>query len=263
MAFGSSDYFYSAGLNIISSLDLSLDSPPSNTLRLPRTTSITSPSLFSNHSLSCNDMSDSGKSKSSGGGFGSRIPKINFGFRKQSKNIAAVSSTNGSDNGSCSERSTPEGCEGTPPPSRAVGTKKGAPGSNNSSPSVGRSKSLRLPRSTYTKYTARSNVDIARDEAEDYYPDDLLDSGGSGDGSSSEQPTHLQVSKAGQTGLVKSGRPRSSTVSAGSSRSRSISPGGLMMTTGGANGGMDASRFGFYGGSLSQMDTNDDYQVCI
>ena len=262
MAFFSSD-FTTSGLNIISTLDLSLDPQPSKTFHLA--VAIASPPLCrSSHSLSCGNMSDSSKSKSSfggGGGFGSRIPKINFSFRKQNKNVANVASSNGSDNGSCSERSTPEGCEGTPPPVRAAITKQG-PGSAHSSPGVGRSKSLRLPRSTYLKFSAsHSNVNSVRDEEEDFYPDDIADSGGSGDGTSEEKQSCLYAGKAGKTGLVKSGRPRSSAISGSSqSRSRSISPGGLMMTT---NGAMNAEtgRFGFYGGSLSQSDFNEDGQV--
>ena len=106
----------------------------------------------------------------------------------------------------------------------------------------------------------QSNIDTVRDEAEDFYPDDSVDSGSSGDGSGSGESRQPRT-KTGQTSLVKSGRPRSSTMSASHSRSRSISPGGLMMTTTSStlNG---TSKFGFYGGSLSQSDPTNEDEVC-
>lgn len=117
-------------------------------------------------------------------------------------------------------------------------------------------------------------MDSVRDEAEDFYPDDLVDSGSSGDGSSGlpePQSSRRMVNKTGQTGLTKStGRPRSSTVSASTVshlRSRSISPGGgLTMNVATMNGSreLERTKFGFYGGSLSQTDTgNEEYEVCV
>ena len=240
-------------------------------------------------------MSDSNKAKttSNGGGFGSRIPKISFGFRKQAKNVTTSSATNVPDHSSWSERSTPEGCEGSPPVTRrgitGGGTKPAASSpssSNNSSPIVGRSKSLRLPRSTYlakystqmgatTSAVAHSKVDSMRDEAEDFYPDDLVDTGSQIDDFDLSQPRPYS-SKTGQTSLVKSGmRPRSSTLTASSSNSssRENSPGGLTMSAGSSGSSTNAAnvpreleraKFGFYGGgSLSQSDTVDVYQVCV
>lgn len=110
------------------------------------------------------------------------------------------------------------------------------------------------------------------DEAEDFYPDDLVDTGSQFDDFDLSQPRQYS-SKTGQTGLVKSGmRPRSSTLAARSSNSssRESSPGGLTMSAGSsssstANGPreLEKAKFGFYGGgSLSQSDTVDDYQVC-
>ena len=286
----------SSGLNDISFLDLPFDPSVRHSTSCP---SLSSSPLHTNTNNSSNTntdtMSDSNKTKATsngGGGFGSRIPKINFGFRKQTKNVTTSSVTSVPGNGeniSWSERSTPEGCEGNPPVTRSGvtggGTKPAASSpssSNNSSPIVGRSKSLRLPRSTYVaKYSTQtaaitttavhSKVDSIRDEAEDFYPDDLVDTGSQFDDFDLSQPRHCS-SKTGQTGLIKSGgRARSYTLAAPSSNSssRESSPGGLTMSAGSsgsstANGPreLERTKFGFYGGgSLSQSDTVDDYQV--
>ena len=247
MAFFLNDYS-SSGLNDISSLDLPLDLSSKKTNEPP--------TLLSLHSSS---MSDPSKAKATGGGLGSRIPKISFGFRKQTRNGSTVANN---DCNTWSERSTPEGCEGSPPVVRAASGTQSASSSNNSSPTIGRSKSLRLPRSNYTKYKfqmTQSKVDSGRDEAEDFYPDDLVESVqlSNADNGSTEQRHHHHRNKTGQTGLV---RPRSATVTAGSSNSsnRSSSPGCLTMSVGTVvhNGSreLDRGKFGFYGDSLSQGD---------
>ena len=135
------------------------------------------------------------------------------------------------------------------------------------------------------KYSAQTttshskvHVDNVRDEAEDFYPDDIADIGSQQlDDFDLSQPHHYS-SKTGQTGLARSGgRPRSRTLAATSSNpsSRESSPGGLTMSTGssGSDGGkaavnrpreLERTKFGFYGeGSLSQSDALDDYQVRV
>ena len=137
-----------------------------------------------------------------------------------------------------------------------------------------------------------SKMDNVRDEAEDFYPDDLVDTGSQqfDDFDDLSQPRPYSMSKTAQSGLVRSGsgRPRSNTLAAPSSNpsSRESSPGGLTMSagsSGGSSGGggggggtaangpreLERMKFGFGGGggyggsSLSQSDALDDYQVHI
>ena len=319
MAFFFNDYS-SSGLNDISFLGLPFDPSVKHSTSCPSLSTSNSSPLRTNTNNSSNTintddtMSDSNKSNS-GGGFGSRIPRINFGFRKQAKNVPASSSATSvpagsGGNSNWSERSTPEGCEDSPPVTTrggggvtaggtkpvAAATSSSSPrSSNNSSPNVGRSKSLRLPRgSTYvakfstqtaatrTGAAPHSKMDNVRDEAEDFYPDDLVDTGSQqfDDFNDLSQPRPYSMSKTAQSGLIRSGsgRPRSNTLAAPSSNpsSRESSPGGLTMSTGSSGGGggtaangpreLERMKFGFGGGgygggSLSQSDALDDYQV--
>ena len=96
------------------------------------------------------------------------IPKLNFGFRKNPKT-----------NGTVSEGNTPRGgtVEGGPRSSTPTGFRS-APGSNNTSPNLSRSKSLRVPRNGSSNLKSHSHSSILeqnvdqknRKESEDYYP---------------------------------------------------------------------------------------------
>ena len=95
----------------------------------------------------------------------SRIPKLNFGFRKPSKT-----------NGSASEGNTPRGYKvgdsrSMTPTNVGVGS---ASGSNSASPNLSRTRSLRVPTSKLKSLShsrpAEHDPDSNRYESEDYYP---------------------------------------------------------------------------------------------
>jgi hypothetical protein len=130
-----------------------------------------------------------------------------------------------------------------------------------------------------TTGATRSKVDTVRDEEDDFYPDDLVNTGSQqqfDDFDDFSQPRHYS-GKTGQTGFVRSGgvRPRSNTLAAPSSNSssRESSPGGLTMSAGSSGGSssggaaangpreLERTKFGFGGYSLSQSDPMEDYQV--
>lgn len=82
----------------------------------------------------------------------SRIPKLTFGFRKNVKT-----------NGTISEGNSPRGMGNTGDPRSVtpIGGIRSAPGSNSTSPNLSRSKSLRVPRSTYHSLKSHSNSSLS------------------------------------------------------------------------------------------------------
>lgn len=79
-----------------------------------------------------------------------RIPKLTFGFRKTART-----------NGTVSEGNTPRGATNIASPRSTTPTApRSAPGSNNTSPNLSRSKSLRVPRSAGSHLKAHSNSSL-------------------------------------------------------------------------------------------------------
>ena len=147
----------------------------------------------------------------------SRIPKLTFGFRRSTKT-----------NGTVSEGNTPRGGTNLDPPrSITPSGVKSAPGSNNTSPNLSRSKSLRVPRSTTLK--SRSNTSLlepSREQDESGFNSSPSGQNSSGDSlDSSPAPSRGEVEMEQKSFL----RPRSKTIGSGMRRrmnrnSRSLSP---------------------------------------
>ena len=203
----------------------------------------------------------------------SKLPRFSFGFRRTKKDGATHSNSSSPEH----QPQSNIGRSATPTDLKISGSRS-APGSNESSPKVSRSKSLRLPRSTYRGLKSHSQSSISEakqngfshDEDEDMYPDTKtvhVPNMKSGYSKSKSQTS------AGDGHLRLSPRGRSMTISAGSSSSnpssRSSSPGNSTVTGRENDSKRTAGRFGFnrggsglrgegvaegYGESLSQTD---------
>ncbi len=150
----------------------------------------------------------------------SRIPKLTFGFRKSTKTNGTISEGNSPRGGGANHEAPP------PPRSITPSGVKSAPGSNNTSPNLSRSKSLRVPRSNLKSRSNTSLLEPSQEQDElgshSHSSGDSLESGpapsrggGGGGGGETEQKSFL--------------RPRSKTIGSGMRRrinrnSRSMSP---------------------------------------
>lgn len=144
----------------------------------------------------------------------SRIPKMGFGFRKPAKNT-----------GTHSEGNSPRGGVGVSEtgalPMTPTDTHS-APGSNSSSPNLSRSKSLRVPRSTYGLKSHSSSSIVERNQGSDEDKDEV-------EVHAAGRPQRNQA-VSNKPELTYSPRPRSKTIVGGMTRSllrsscRSVSP---------------------------------------
>ena len=204
----------------------------------------------------------------------SKLPKFSFSFRRTKKEGA-------SDSSSSSPEHQPQSNIGrSVTPTNSVSGSRSAPGSNESSPKVSRSKSLRLPRPTRYGLKSHSQSSISdtkqngysHDEDNDIYPDTKTVHVPNTRSGYPRAKSHLGTSDGN---LRVSPRGRSQTISAGSSSSnpssRSSSPGTVVGKENGSK--RAAGRFGFsrggsglrgegvaegYGESLDQTDGYDD-----
>ena len=146
----------------------------------------------------------------------SRIPKLTFGFRKNAKT-----------NGTISEGNSPRGgVNHDPPPPRSVTPSgiKSTPGSNNTSPNLSRSKSLRVPRSKLKSRSNTSLLEPSREQDESHSSTSAQNS--SGDSLETSPAPSRGESATEQKSFL---RPRSKTIGSGMRRrmnrnSRSMSP---------------------------------------
>ncbi len=146
-----------------------------------------------------------------------RIPKLTFGFRRSAKT-----------NGTISEGNSPRGGPTLEPPRSVTPSGvKSAPGSNNTSPNLSRSKSLRVPRSSLKTRSNTSLLETSQeqDELGSHSSPSLQNSSGD-----SLESSPAPSSGAGRSLEPKSFmRPRSKTIGSGMRRkmnrnSRSMSP---------------------------------------
>lgn len=146
----------------------------------------------------------------------SRIPKLTFGFKKSPRNGSGTISEGNSPRGATQTRAiTPTGLHS-------------APGSNNTSPNLSRSKSLRVPRSNLQSLKSRSNSAL---QEEEHHVVDTLKSRSSSsilgqDQSNGEGNDHTPGRGTAAPSFL---RPRSKTIGSAARRavnrhSRSVSP---------------------------------------
>ena len=155
-----------------------------------------------------------------------RIPKLTFGFsRKSPKTSGTLSEGNSprnNNNGGVAQQQQQQQCRSVTPTST-----HSAPGSNNTSPNLSRSKSLRVPRSVAANLRAYSNSALVEEEQEGTPPPPSQQAAKSR--SSSSLVDRNRDAGGGEYGFI---RPRSKTIGPGAGRrvdptkrhSRSMSP---------------------------------------
>lgn len=126
----------------------------------------------------------------------SRIPKLNFGFRKTSKTNTGASSEGNSPRGVYASKSGEAGA-------RPVTNSNAVPGPNNTSTNLTRSKSLRVTRTAYNNLKHHSNSSVNRDG--DEIVEEAVVTGGV-----QTQQRGLEVAKESDSAFLS--RPHSKTV---------------------------------------------------